>query len=78
MQDESIPHYLGHRQRLKERLFSVPAESWAEYELLELILFFELFILKVPYDFIHSSHFLSSPNFFQSRHLLNYFTCHFK
>jgi len=42
MQDESIPHYLGHRQRLKERLFSVPAESWAEYELLELILFFAI------------------------------------
>ena len=42
MQDESPPHYLGHRQRLKERLFSVPAESWPEYELLELILFFAI------------------------------------
>jgi DNA repair protein RadC len=42
MQDESAPHYLGHRQRLKERLLSVPPESWADYELLELILFFAI------------------------------------
>lgn len=42
MQDESVPHYLGHRQRLKERLLSVPPESWADYELLELILFFAI------------------------------------
>jgi len=41
MQDDS-PHYVGHRKRLKQRLFSVPPESWAEYELLELVLFFAI------------------------------------
>ncbi len=34
---ESAPHYLGHRQRLRERLLSEP-KALADYELLELLL----------------------------------------
>jgi DNA repair protein RadC len=37
MQDD-VPHYIGHRSRLKQRIIS-SAESLADYELLELILF---------------------------------------
>lgn len=33
------PHYAGHRQRLRERLFQVGAEALPDYELLELLLF---------------------------------------
>jgi DNA repair protein RadC len=33
------PHYTGHRERLRERFRKAGAESLAEYELLELILF---------------------------------------
>ena len=34
---EPAPHYLGHRQRLREKLFSEP-KALADYELLELLL----------------------------------------
>lgn len=33
------PHYLGHRQRLRERFLAGGAEALADYELLELLLF---------------------------------------
>ena len=33
------PHYLGHRQRLRERFIKTGADGLADYELLELILF---------------------------------------
>jgi DNA repair protein RadC len=33
------PHYLGHRERLRERFSSAPPNSLADYELLELLLF---------------------------------------
>ena len=33
------PHYIGHRQRLRERFLKGGAEALADYELLELILF---------------------------------------
>jgi DNA repair protein RadC len=33
------PHYLGHRQRLRERFLKTGADGLADYELLELILF---------------------------------------
>jgi DNA repair protein RadC len=33
------PHYLGHRRRLRERFLACGAESLADYELLELVLF---------------------------------------
>lgn len=33
------PHYLGHRQRLRERFLAAGPESLADYELLELLLF---------------------------------------
>ncbi len=33
------PHYLGHRQRLRERFEKAGAEALADYELLELLLF---------------------------------------
>jgi DNA repair protein RadC len=36
---EHPPHYLGHRQRLKERLEELGPESLADYELLEVMLF---------------------------------------
>jgi DNA repair protein RadC len=34
-----VPHYFGHRQRLRERMVAAGAESLPDYELLELILF---------------------------------------
>ncbi len=37
--DEKAPDYLGHRQRLRERFRSAGAEAFADYELLELLLF---------------------------------------
>ncbi|MGD9639397.1 MAG: DNA repair protein RadC [Alphaproteobacteria bacterium] len=37
-EDKSVPHYLGHRQRLKEKLIKQGSASLADYELLELIL----------------------------------------
>lgn len=33
------PHYIGHRQRLRERFLRAGAEALADYELLELVLF---------------------------------------
>lgn len=41
MSDEiqSVPHYQGHRQRLRERFVVGGAEALADYELLELLLF---------------------------------------
>ena len=33
------PHYIGHRQRLRDRFLEVGADALADYELLELILF---------------------------------------
>ncbi len=37
--DNKPPHYLGHRQRLRERLLRTGGESLPDYELLELLLF---------------------------------------
>ena len=36
---KSPPHYMGHRQRLRDRFMKVGGEAMADYELLELILF---------------------------------------
>ena len=33
------PHYAGHRERLRERFLSQPADALADYELVELLLF---------------------------------------
>jgi DNA repair protein RadC len=41
MQDNK-PHYIGHRQRLRERFLNSSFENFAEYELLELLLFFAI------------------------------------
>jgi DNA repair protein RadC len=38
-EDSTGPHYLGHRQRLRERFLKGGADALADYELLELILF---------------------------------------
>src|SRR5215472_10114358 len=35
----AVPHYFGHRQRLRERMIASGAESLPDYELLEVILF---------------------------------------
>ena len=35
----ALPHYFGHRQRLRERMIANGAESLPDYELLEVILF---------------------------------------
>ena len=35
----AVPHYFGHRQRLRERMIAAGAESLPDYELLEVILF---------------------------------------
>jgi DNA repair protein RadC len=37
--DEALPHYLGHRDRLRARFRSGGAEALPDYELLELVLF---------------------------------------
>jgi DNA repair protein RadC len=34
-----VPHYHGHRQRLRQRLIDAGAEALADYEMLELVLF---------------------------------------
>ena len=39
MAEEEQPHYLGHRQRLRERLLDSGAPSLPDYELLEFLLF---------------------------------------
>ena len=36
---EEVPHYHGHRQRLKQRFLDGGAEALPDYELLELLLF---------------------------------------
>ncbi|HYN37864.1 MAG TPA: DNA repair protein RadC [Rhodospirillales bacterium] len=36
------PHYVDHRQRLRERFLASDAESLSDYELLELLLFFSI------------------------------------
>lgn len=36
---KETPHYLGHRKRLKEKFLKNPANNFADYELLEIILF---------------------------------------
>src|SRR6476619_5670605 len=36
---ESAPHYLGHRERLRERFLDAGPEAVTEYEMLELVLF---------------------------------------
>lgn len=36
---EELPHYYGHRERLRARLFAHGADSLQDYELLELLLF---------------------------------------
>src|SRR5437763_10165195 len=36
---EDAPHYLGHRERLRERFYSAGAEALSDYELLEMALF---------------------------------------
>ena len=37
------PHFLGHRERLRERFASVGPQALADYELLEMLLFFSVF-----------------------------------
>ncbi len=36
---EEAPHYLGHRERLRERFFAGGADAMPDYELMELVLF---------------------------------------
>ena len=36
---EGVPHYLGHRERLRERFLDAGPDAVTEYELLELVLF---------------------------------------
>ena len=38
-QDSSVPHYSGHRKRLRERFLAAGADGLPDYELLELVLF---------------------------------------
>jgi hypothetical protein len=35
----AVPHYYGHRRRLRERMIATGAESLPDYELLEMLLF---------------------------------------
>ena len=37
--ETSVPHYYGHRRRLRERMIAAGAESLPDYELLEMLLF---------------------------------------
>jgi DNA repair protein RadC len=39
LQDNDAPHYVGHRERLRQRFLKAGAEGLADYEILELILF---------------------------------------
>jgi DNA repair protein RadC len=32
----AVPHYLGHRERLRQRLFEAGAENLPDYEILEM------------------------------------------
>src|ERR1700744_2655309 len=36
---EETPHYYGHRERLRQRLFTAGPDAMQDYELLELLLF---------------------------------------
>src|SRR6266536_4485757 len=36
---EDAPHYLGHRERLRERFYSAGPDALSDYELLEMALF---------------------------------------
>ena len=38
-EDKETPHYLGHRQRLRERFLKAGGEALPDYEMLELVLF---------------------------------------
>ena len=38
-EDTEAPHYLGHRERLRERFHSAGADALSDYELLEMVLF---------------------------------------
>ncbi|MGB1069644.1 MAG: UPF0758 domain-containing protein, partial [Henriciella sp.] len=38
-QDDSFPHWQGHRNRLRQRLINRGAKALDDYELLEIILF---------------------------------------
>ena len=38
-QDSPVPHYSGHRKRLRERFLAAGADGLPDYELLELVLF---------------------------------------
>ena len=40
--ESDVPHYHGHRQRLRERFLSGGADALPDYELLELLLFFAI------------------------------------
>src|SRR5262245_11840076 len=37
--EAAVPHYYGHRRRLRERMIAAGAESLPDYELLEMLLF---------------------------------------
>jgi DNA repair protein RadC len=39
MEEAAVPHYHGHRQRLRERFMEAGAAALADYELMELLLF---------------------------------------
>src|SRR5262249_15038904 len=41
-QADKTPHYLGHRERLRERFFSAGPDALSDYELLEMALFASL------------------------------------
>ena len=47
MQADRKPHYLGHRQRLRERFLANDGEAMPDYELLELLLFFSIRYIDV-------------------------------
>lgn len=42
MQQETKPHYLGHRKRLKNKVINSNMQSLPDYELLEILLFFSI------------------------------------
>ena len=39
---KKTPHYVGHRQRLKDKFLRAKSDGFADYELLELLLFYSL------------------------------------
>ena len=44
--DENKPHYLGHRQRLRERYINNGIESLHEHEVVELLLFYAVIYIS--------------------------------